>query len=149
MQNFSDAEITLIKQELKAAVDTLIRGCETLDMDLAFRVFLDAPDFRMIGMDGTLCDYRTYVDNNINYLSACSGFKLTTLNEEIKILDSDTAVFAWEYQAEAVLKTGDRDLIEKAGATFVFSKIGGEWKVVHYHESTLPPVRISGINGLS
>ncbi len=133
-----------LERELHEAVSTVIRGCETLDMDLAFKVFWDSPDFRMIGMDGSLCDYQTYLKNNIDYLMTCSSFELTTIDEEIRILSPELAILSWIYQAEATLKTGDRDVFEKAGATFVFKKMGDEWKTIYYHESTLTPTRIPG-----
>ena len=71
----------------------------------------------------------------------CSNFKLTTFKEEIRVLNRDMAIFALAYGAEATLKTGERDIVENAGATFVFNKVNDEWKVVHYHESSLPPRR--------
>jgi hypothetical protein len=133
-----------IEMELREALGVLIRGCQTLDMDLAFSVFSNSPDFRMIGMDGSLCDYEQYLTNNIDYLTACTSFELTTIAEEIKLLAADLAILSWVYRAEATLKTGERDVFERAGATFVFRKMRGEWKTVYYHESTLPPTRIPG-----
>lgn len=143
MQDISSSERGHIEQELKDAVNTVIEGCRLLDMALAFKIFSNSPDFLMIGMDGSLCDYQTYLDNNIDYLTTCSSFELTTLQEDIKLLSRDLAVFMWVYRAEATLKTGERDVFEKAGATFVFSKLNGEWKVVRYQESTLPPTRVN------
>jgi hypothetical protein len=142
VEHLSNSEKEKIKNELHQAIDTLIAGCEALDMELAFRVFSNSPDFLMMGTDGSLCDYQTYVNNNINYLMTCTDFKLTTFQEEIRILDRDTAIFAWAYRAEATLKTGERDIVENAGASFVFSKVNDEWKVVYYHESSVPLARI-------
>jgi hypothetical protein len=139
--SISKAEEEAIKEKIKEAIRNLMRGCETLDMQLAFDIFLDSPDFLMMGTDGTLCDYDTYLKNNIDYLDTCRGFKLTTFKEEIRVLDHETAIYAWVYGAEATLETGERDVIEKAGASFVFRKIGGQWKVAYYHESSVPPVR--------
>ena len=141
-EQLSNAEKQTIKAELLAILDTLITGCESLDMEMAFGMFSDSPDFLMMGTDGTLCDYKTYLNDNINYLMTCSSFQLTTFRTEIRILDCSTAVLAWAYKAEATVKTGERDIIENAGASFVFHKVEGEWKVVYYHESTVPPVRI-------
>ena len=141
--HLSGSEKKKIEKELQEVVHTLIAGCEALDMDLAFGVFSNSPDFLMMGTDGSLCDYQTYVNNNIDYLMTCSSFKLTTLKEEIRILRRDMAIFSWAYRAEATLKTGERDIVENAGATFVFSKVSGEWKVVYYHESSSPPIRVS------
>ena len=141
--SLSSAEQERIKEALRGAINTLIRGCETLDMELAFGVFSNSPDFLMMGTDGSLCNYQTYVDNNIDYLMSCSRFELTTFREEIRILDRDTAIFSWAYGAKATLKTGEQDVIENAGATFVFGKVENEWKVVYYHESSLPATRVS------
>jgi hypothetical protein len=142
VKHLSNPETERIKEELQEAIDTLIAGCEMLDMELAFRAFSNSPDFLMMGTDGSLCDYQTYLKNNADYLMTCSSFKLTTLRKEIRILDRSTGIFAWAYRAEATLKTGERDVFENAGATFVFSKVNDEWKVVYYHESSLPPVRV-------
>lgn len=142
MESLSRAEEDSIAEEVKEAIRSLIRGCESLDMDMAFDAFLDAPDFLMMGTDGALCDFKTYLKNNIDYLETCTSFELTTFNEEIRILDSETAIYSWAYGVEATLLTGEMDMIENAGATFVFHKMGGKWKVVYYHESSVPPRRI-------
>ena len=143
MESLSRAEKDTITREIKAEISRLIAGCESLDMDLAFDMFLDAPDFLMMGTDGTLCDFNTYLKNNIDYLNTCAGFELTTFKEEIRILGPETAIFSWAYGVEATLKKGKMDIIENAGASFIFRKMDGKWKVVYYHESSVPPKRIS------
>ena len=142
-QRLSTAEKSQIQQEIKAVIDTLITGCENLDMKMAFGMFTDDPEFLMMGTDGTLCDYQTYLKNNVDYLMTCASFKLTTFQEEIRILDQETVLYAWAYGVEAALKTGEQDIIKNAGASFVFKKQNGLWQVVYYHESSVPPVRIS------
>ena len=142
IQSMSNDEKIQIQKEIKEIINTLISGCENLDMEMAFAMFLNAPEFLMMGTDGTLCDYQTYLKNNIDYLTACSSFNLTTFREETSILDRETVVHAWAYGVEAVLKTGEKDIVKNAGASFVFKKQNEEWKVVYYHESTVPPTRI-------
>jgi len=142
-EQLTDSEKRSIEKDLRQAINTLIAGCEALDMEMAFRIFSDSPAFLMMGTGGALCDYRRYLDDNINYLKTCSSFKLSTFRDEIRVLSRDTAIFAWAYKAEATLKTGDRDVVENAGATFVFHKIDDVWKVVYYHESSTPARRES------
>lgn len=113
-------------------------------MERAFQVFWNSPDFRMISMDGRLCDYHTYVQNNIDYLLTCATFALTTLQQEITVFTERYAICSWIYSVDATLKTGEHDRIKQAGASFVFHKIDEEWKVVYYQESTLPPMRTTG-----
>jgi len=142
-KQLSLAEKEEIERSLRKAIDTLIAGCEAFDMGSAFGVFSDSTTFLMMGTDGSLCDYQTYLRSNVDYLMACSAFKLTTFRDEIRILDRDTALFAWAYKAEATLKTGDQDVVENAGATFVFKRVNDAWKVVYYHESSTPTKRVT------
>lgn len=141
-QSLSIAEKEQIHREIKEAINTLIVGCENLDMDLAFNIFFNSPDFLMMGTDGTMCDYQAYIKNNIEYMMTCSSFKLTTYREEIRIVSPKMAIYLWAYGAEATLTTGERDIVDNAGASFLFEKKDGEWKVVYYHESSSPPKRI-------
>ena len=142
-EHLSSSEKEEIEKELQEAINALVAGCEALDMELAFGVFSNSPDFLMMGTDGSLCDYQTYLNNNIDYLMTCSDFELTTLKEEIRILNRDVAIFSWAYRAKATLKTGEQDIVENAGATFVFGRVSDEWKVIYYHESSVPPTRVS------
>jgi hypothetical protein len=98
-QHPSSSEKEEIEKELQEAVNTLKAGCEALDMEMAFGVFSDSSDFLMMGTDGSLCDCQTYLNNNIDYLTTCSNFKLTTLGEQIRILDRDVAIFSWAYRS--------------------------------------------------
>jgi hypothetical protein len=82
-EHLSSSEKERIKKELQGAIKTLIAGCEALDTELAFGIFSNSPDFLMMGTDGSLCDYQTYLNNNIDYLMTCSNFELTTLKEEM------------------------------------------------------------------
>jgi len=120
----------------------LIEGCENLDMDMAFDLFNNSPEFLMMGTGGSVCDYQTYLKDNIEYLETCSRFKLTTFREEIRVLNRDAALFSWAYGVEATLKTGEKDIVEHAGASFIFGRRDNEWKVMYYHESSTPPKRI-------
>jgi hypothetical protein len=137
----SDAAKKRIEAEILATLDRLITGCETLDMELAFRPFSRSPEVRMIAADGSLCDLATYYSNNVSYLATCSAFAVTTLETEVRVLRSDLGVLSWIYKPEATLETGERDVIDRAGASFVFEKREAAWEVIHYHESSLPPIR--------
>ena len=143
MNNLPTSAKTRIEKEIQAIIDTLIKGCETLDMDMAFGMFANNPEFIMMGTDGSQVDYDTYVNDNITYLSDCSAFELTTFNGETRVLDENTAIYSWAYSAKATLKSGDIDMVDNAGATFVFRKLNDEWKVIYYHEATVPPCRIT------
>jgi hypothetical protein len=138
-KSLSDSNRKKIEKEIKEEINTLIMKFEVLDTDEAFKIYSDSSDFLMIGSDGSLCDYQTFFNGNKKYLETCSSFKLTTIEEKIKILSSDLVVFSWIYKARAILKTGEQNIWDKAGASFLFKKIDNKWKVIYYHESSLPP----------
>jgi hypothetical protein len=141
-RRMKNTDVEIIRKEIKELIDGLIRGCEALDPEAAFGIFSDSPDFLMMGTDGSVVDCPTYLKNNVDYLQTCDQFRLTTNHEEIRIIDPAVTVFAWSYTAEAFLKTGERDIFDNAGASFVFHKVNGNWKVVYYHESSSPPRRV-------
>jgi hypothetical protein len=138
----SKADRLQIEGEIRAVLDDLIRGCESLDLDLAFGMFSDSPDFLMMATDGTLCDHDAYVGNNVDYLKTCTAFSLETSDVRVRVLEADSAVLAWSYAARATLSTGETDVIDKAGASFVLRRVDDRWTVVYYHESSNPPVRL-------
>ena len=127
-----------IANEILRILDDLIEGCETLDMDLAYGMFSRSPDFLMMNTDGALCDFATFYKNDVDYLGTCARFSLTTYSTDVRVIDRDHAVLAWSYKAEAFLKMGERDIVDKAGASFVFVRKEDEWKVAYYHQSSVP-----------
>ncbi|MBN2349038.1 MAG: nuclear transport factor 2 family protein [Bacteroidales bacterium] len=135
----SESAVSNIKIEVKKELDLLISGCEALDMELAFKAYSRNPEFFMIAGDGNYYDFQTFFENNKNYLATCSKFELETIKEDIKVLTDSLVIVSWVYKAVATLKTGRQDIWEKAGATFLFEKINGEWKIINYHESHLSP----------
>ena len=137
----SESKRKKIEAEILAALERLIAGCGALDMGAAFGPFSRSSEFRMIGADGSLCDFETFYGDNVSYLGNCSAFSLATIASDVLVLRSDLAVLSWIYRAEATLANGERDVIERAGATFVFEKREGRWVAVRYQESSLPPVR--------
>ena len=143
MAAIAKAERERIEQEVLETLDLLITGCERLDMERAFSPFSRSPEFRMIAADGTSCRFDEYYANNVAYLRSCTSFSLATTAADVLVLRSDVAVLTWTYRVEATLESGARDMIDHAGATLVFAKDDGAWKVVRYHESSAPTRRES------
>ena len=130
----SDAES--IANEIHGILAALIAGYEACDMAPVRDAFCDGPDFLMMNTDGALCGFDIFYDNDAVYLDACADFTLTTHDTQVRIMDADCAVLAWSYSAEALLKTGERDRVDKAGASFIFVRRAGAWKCAYYHQSS-------------
>ncbi len=132
-----------IAKEITGLLDELIAGYEGLSMDRVEALFSHTPDFRMMNTDGSLSDFETFFKNDADYLGHCARFALTTYANRVSVIDSDTAVLAWSYKAEATLETGERAIVDNAGASFVFVRKDGAWTVAYYHQSSVPFRRVS------
>ena len=134
-------EEAAIEIVLRDKVGSLVAGCESLEMDVAFQSFSRSPAFLRMTTDGSLCDSETYISDNVQYMGNCSRFRLHTRDLQVRVLGRAAAVVAWSYSAEASFRSGEQAIVEKAGATFVFGLVRGEWQIVYYHESSTPPIR--------
>ncbi len=88
----TESDKDLIKKEIRKEIDSLIAGCEMLDMEKAFAVFSDDPGFYMIAADGCSYDYHAFITNNRNYFKSCLAFQRNTDKLGIKVLSADHVV---------------------------------------------------------
>lgn len=137
MANKIDHE--MITQEINQVLDDLIACYEVLDIETSFKFFSTDPDFFMIGSDGLIYDHETFYNANKMYFNECSKYELLTYFRDVKVLTKDLVLVSWHYKAIATRLTGGRDIFDPSGATFLFQRLDGKWKVVNYHESTLHP----------
>lgn len=65
-------------------------------------------------------------------------WSVTTFDPHVQVLGPDAAVVSFRYRGEMSLRGKTRP-IENA-TSLVFERRGGEWKVVHIHDSSRPPL---------
>jgi hypothetical protein len=130
-------EKTII-DEIDGVLDDLIASYEAMDLETSFSFFSADPDFFMIGSDGLIYDHETFYNANKMFFNECSKFELITYFKDIKVLTNDLVLVSWHYKAIVSRLTGGRDVFDTAGATFLFERTGGRWKVVNYQDSALP-----------
>jgi hypothetical protein len=133
----------LITKEIVASIDQIINGWNTKNIDTAFPLFLNSPEFTFIGMDGEITDYKAIIDMSKPMFEAMQYCKYTLLNKKIKIIDQNSVVALIIVNAEVKFSDGTIQKFPKIGCTFIFSKINNKWMVTHFQESTLPPERIT------
>jgi ketosteroid isomerase-like protein len=111
-------------------------------VDSFLSYFADSPYFLSISADGKMSELDEFRKLCGGYYSRLKEQSVVTLQEKVQVLDKSTVILAWTGSITAYFKNGD--IIEMANYTItsVFRKFGGEWKVIHDHESALPPVII-------
>ena len=138
----NNIEEQAIIDEVNEILEELIASYEALDLESSFSFFSIDPDFFMIGSDGLIYDHETFYMATKIYFNECAKYELITYFKDIKVLTNELVLVSWHYKAIATRHTGGRDVFDPSGATFLFKKIDGEWKVVNYHESTLLQKRV-------
>ena len=58
---------------------------------------------------------------------------------KFNVVDTNLVIFGWTGNIVAQFKNGDTMNMNNYSVTNVFKKVGGKWKIIHSHESALPP----------
>ena len=73
------------------------------------------------------------------YYNALKEQKILTIQEKIHVMDTNFVVLGWTGNIVAQFSSGDWMNMNNYSITSLFKKIDNKWKVIHSHESALPP----------
>ena len=128
-----------ILNEVRPLAGDLIRYSETAQLDSFLRRYADIPGFLAVSGDGIIRNYPEFKKICTAYYGSLQEQKITTTHEIFHVLDSNMVVLCWSGNIDAHFKNGDIMKMQDYSVTFLYKKINGEWKVIHSHESALPP----------
>ena len=128
-----------ILSEVKPLFADLTLYSETALSDSFLKCYADIPDFLAVSGDGMIRNYKDFKKICKDYYDSLKEQKLTTTREIFHVLDGITVLLCWSGNIDAFFKNGDSMKMQNYSVTFLFRKINGEWKVIHSHESALPP----------
>lgn len=134
--SISDKEKEKIKVEVKEVINTLIAGCEQLNLDIVCGTYYDSPDFRYI-YNGKIFEYKDIVNAMQPLFDTMAGQKFTFFNEHYNILDRSTVLYTANCKLIAYFKDGHIAVDDPGAAQFILKKIGREWKIIYTVESTV------------
>lgn len=134
-----------IRGEVRPLLENLTLYSETAQWESFLRCYAQTPDFIAISADGVMRNFGDFKTLCKEYYQSLKEQKATTIRESVHILDERTVVLSWSGDIDAFFKTGDIMKMRNYTVTLLYQKIKGEWKIVHSHESALPPQIISSI----
>ncbi|HET7003297.1 MAG TPA: nuclear transport factor 2 family protein, partial [Puia sp.] len=134
-----NADINSIAREVKSISDSLTRYSEEAQLDLFLSGYDSSPSFLHFSGEGTMRNYEELKKICTEYYTALKEQKITTLSEKINVIDENLVIVGWTGNIEAQLKNGDYIKMNNYYITNVFRKSEGQWKIIHSHESSLPP----------
>lgn len=125
-------------QELVNIIESIERGWETADGKPFRQHFLDFEGARYIESGGQNMGLDDLVTHHVEPEGdALDDLDLTFSNIETHI-EGDFAWAVADVEVRATVKRDDRKIHNRGHETFLFRRVGGEWKVVHTHSSSRP-----------
>jgi ketosteroid isomerase-like protein len=134
-EQLSHQQIDQIKKDVKATADSMMAKYERFDTDESIQYYWDSPDFIKFNVDGSRNDFQAQKKSMGNSANWATAVKVPTVREQFTVLTKDVVICAREGKVEINLKSGDRLTSDPFAYTLVFRNIGGQWKVIHSHES--------------
>ena len=136
------AEKELVKKEIAARIDEIIKGAKALNVEAAIRPYADEPDFKIVSPDASVTDYATMKNVQLESFNSVASMDFTTIKQEFTFLEKDLVMCTWTGKNEFELKSGERMKIEPYVGSMLFRRKNNEWKIIYAHETAAPAVTI-------
>jgi ketosteroid isomerase-like protein len=128
-----------IVKDVKVTFDKMTEYSERAQSDLFLSYYDDSPAFLHISGDGKMRNYEEFQKVCAEYYNTLKEQKITTIREKIHVIDTNLVISGWTGNIIAEFKSGDIMKMNNYSITSVFKKIDNKWKIIHSHESSLPP----------
>ena len=131
-----------IKKEIRDAVGTIFTNLQKMDADALYRSYDDSPGFIQITTDGAMFDFQNAKKFHASWFMTLSNLKAERVKDAFRFLPGNNVIYSWLGKLEMTTKQGIRLIANQFAITFIFSKTGSMWKVIHQQGSSLPPVPV-------
>lgn len=128
-----------IIKEVKTAFDELSKYSEEAQLNSFLTCYDNSSAFIHFSGDGKMRNYEEFKKVCGEYYTTLKRQKLSTITEKFNAIDTNLVIVGWTGNITAQFKNGDSMNINSYSVTNVFKKIDGKWRVIHSHESSLPP----------
>ena len=135
----TEGESKQIIKEVKSLSDKIIEYTQRAQLDSLLSCYDNSPTFLAFSSDGKMRNYEEFKKNCTEYYNALKKQKVLTTQEEFHVIDENLVILGWSGDIIAELQNGDTMKMKNYSVTFVFKKIDTKWKIIHSHESALPP----------
>lgn len=132
-------ETAEISKDVNQAYSSISSYSQRAKLDSFLSYYANIPGFVMISSDGVMRNYEEFKNICSQYYKGLQMQTVKTTKENLQIIDSNLVLVAWTGDIIATMKNGDIMKMPNYSITSVFKKIDGKWKVIHDHESSLPP----------
>jgi ketosteroid isomerase-like protein len=135
----AEAESNNIIKDVKDSYDKITEYSKKAQLDSFLSYYDDSPYFLSVSADGKMSNYEEFKNACGEYYNSLKEQRIITTQEKFQVLDETLVIVGWTGNIIANFKNGDIVKMNNYSITSVFKKIDGRWKVIHDHESALPP----------
>lgn len=126
-------------KEVKNIVDKMAKYSEEAQSDHFLSFYHNSPAFLHFSSDGKMRNYEEFKKICSEYYTSLRQQKLSTIAEKFNVVDIDLVIVGWTGNIIAEFKNGDTMIMNDYSVTNVFKRIDSNWRIIHSHESSLPP----------
>jgi len=135
----TEARSDQIIKEVQSIVNEMAKYSEEAQSDHFLNFYDDSPTFLHLSGDGKMRNYEEFKKICSEYYFSIDQQKLSTIAEKFNVVDTNLVIVGWTGNIIAYFKNGDRMIMNDYSVTNVFKRMDGSWRIVHSHESSLPP----------
>ena len=135
----TEAQSENIIKDVKSIFDKMSQYSERAQLDSFLSCYDNSPAFLHFSSDGKMRNYEELRKVCTEYYNSLKEQKIMTIQEKTNVIDTNLVVVGWTGNIIAQFKNGDTMKMNNYSVTSVFKKIDNKWKVIHSHESSLPP----------
>ena len=128
-----------IIKEVKTVFDELFKYSEEAQLNSFLSCYDNSPAFLHFSGDGKMRNYEEFKKICTEYYTTLKQQKLSTIAEKFNVINEYLVIVGWTGNITAQFKNGDTMILKNYSITNVFKTIDGKWKIIHSHESSLPP----------
>jgi len=134
LNEVSEKDKEIIKADIKAVVDTIVKGCEDANFDMAMGPWLNSPDFVYI-INGYILSYQDLEKGMKPIFDLLLNQKVTIISEKFSFLDKSTVLYTANTKWIENFKDGHSVLLDPNAWFILFRKIDNTWKAIYGGES--------------
>jgi len=135
----TEAETHDIVKNVKGTFDKMTEYSERSQLDLFLSCYDNSPTFLHCSSDGKMRNYGELKIICTEYYNALQQQKISTIMEKFNVIDTNLVIIGWTGNIIARFRNGDTMKMNNYSITNVFKENDGKWKIIHSHESALPP----------
>ena len=133
------SESAYIIKEVNTVFDELFKYSEEAQLNPFLVCYDNSLAFLHFSSDGKMRNYEEFRKVCGEYYTTLKRQKLSTITKKFSVIDTELVIVGWTGNIIAEFKNGDTMIMKDYSITNVFKKIDDKWKIIHSHESSLPP----------